>query len=168
MALSPLQARFVSQYLKLRDGQAAAIAAGYSVNGAKVQASRQLRKAEVIAALRKADASVVERVNRVNHLQDKVNQEGISNAEVSVTRTIAETAKLAYFDHPDIGPEQRFEAKVPALRLLSSQLSMIHPPTPTPQGGPIFSINIHLAPRGSDESWNVPPPKKVNDGDETD
>jgi hypothetical protein len=142
--LTARQARFVAEYLKLRDGKAAAIQAGYGVNGAAAQAWRLLRMSVVREALRRADASIVENVNRVNHLQEKVNREVIDNAEVSVGRVLKEVAKMANFDHAEIAPEQRYRYKLPANELLARHLGMIQT-APVPSG-PLFQINIHTAP----------------------
>lgn len=152
MALSVRQAKFVAEYLKRQDGKAVAIAAGYGVKGAAVQAARNLRIPGIREALRRAKASVVENVNRVSHLQVNANRDLIRNAEISAARTIKETAALAYYDHPDIPPETRYGNKVPALRLLSTQLGMIHSPGPAPMTGPIFQINIHTHPKGADDA----------------
>ena len=156
MALSTKQAAFVAAFLRSRNGASAAVEAGYATKHARSQASRMLRHPDVAKALHQADASIVNRVNHVN----VVNRDIVNNAEVSVVRTIQETAALAYYDHPDITPELRFMQKTPALRLLSAQLGAIQPPAPVAQG-PLFMIHIHTAPQVS--KVNVLTNGKVHD-----
>ena len=160
MPLTARQARFVAAYLRLRNGQAAAIEAGYAKSGAAVQASRNLRMPEIREAIRRANASIVENVNKPNDLAHNANRTLIDNAAVSVQRTIAETAKLAFFDSAEIAPEVRFAQKTPALRLLSAQLGAIQPPAAVPQG-PLFMIHIHTAPEANEV--NVLTNGKVHD-----
>jgi phage terminase small subunit len=59
--LTPQQARFVEEYLLDLNGTQAAIRAGYSSKGAKVQASRLLTHDNVLAALSEAQAKRSER-----------------------------------------------------------------------------------------------------------
>ena len=144
----PDKRAFVAAYLKLRDGKAAAIEAGYAPNGAAVQSWRNLRIPEVREALRRADASIVQKVNNVNYVQENANRKLIDNAEVSVGRVLKEASRVAYFDPKDcygadgrmlainemsedarraiqgvklteFGPEYRVAPKLPALDLIS-------------------------------------------------
>lgn len=186
MPLTARQARFVAAYLKLRDGKAAAIEAGYAPNGAAVQSWRNLRIPEVREALRRADASIVQKVNNVNYVQENANRKLIGNAEVSVGRVLKEASRVAYFDPKDcygadgqmlsinemsedarraiqgvklteFGPEYKVAPKLPALDLLARHLGMVNPPAVP--GGPIFAINIHTAP---DVTVNVSDVKPVH------
>ena len=55
------QRRFVAEYLKDGNGTQAAIRAGFSENGAAVQATRLLKNAKVCAAIEAERAPVLER-----------------------------------------------------------------------------------------------------------
>ena len=56
--LSPKQKMFVQEYLRLGEGQAAAIAAGYAPKSAKSRASKLLRMPEVQAYRRELEAEL--------------------------------------------------------------------------------------------------------------
>lgn len=71
MALSPKQQRFVEEYLVDLNGTQAAIRAGYSAKGAKVQAVRLLTNANVSAAV---TAAKLERSEKT-----KINAEWVLN-----------------------------------------------------------------------------------------
>ena len=58
------QRRFAEQYVVSRNGSEAAIAAGYSANGAPQQALRLLRDPDVLALIEQLTASVSERAQR--------------------------------------------------------------------------------------------------------
>ena len=60
-ALTPKQARFVTEYLKDANAKQAAIRAGYAVGSAEVQGCRLLRNAQVSAAVAKAQQKVAKR-----------------------------------------------------------------------------------------------------------
>ena len=173
MPLTARQARFVAAYLKHQDGKAAAIEAGYGTKNPSGQAWRTLRMPEVREALKRANASVVENVNRVSYVQENVNRSVIRNAEVTVQRVLKEASRVAYLDpkefvdsngrmlglhemsedarraisgvkYTEFGPEYKVAPKLPALDLLARHLGMVNPPAVP--GGPIFAINIHTAP----------------------
>ena len=55
------QRRFVAEFLKSGNGTQAALRAGYSENGAAVQATRLLKNAKVCAAIEAERAPVLER-----------------------------------------------------------------------------------------------------------
>ena len=59
--MNPKQTRFVQEYLKDTNATQAAIRAGYSANGAKVQGSRLLTNANVQAAVLKGRARTAEK-----------------------------------------------------------------------------------------------------------
>lgn len=64
--LSPRQRLFVQSYLIEPNGAKASIAAGYSANGADVQAVRLLANAKVAAAIAKKQAIVAEKM-QISH-----------------------------------------------------------------------------------------------------
>lgn len=70
--LSLIQREFVRQYLLHRNGTKAAIEAGYAESGAGVQASRLLKNANILAAIKKGE----ERVQKKFELkqEDLINQ----------------------------------------------------------------------------------------------
>lgn len=72
MPLTPKQTCFVEQYLIDLNGTQAAIRAGYSPNGADVQAVQLLRNPRVRAEL---DRQMAERASRVGVTQDRVLRE---------------------------------------------------------------------------------------------
>ncbi len=114
MALTKRQQRFVEEYVKDANGTQAAIRAGFSANGAHVQANRMLRNATVaaeIATLREpvaeaAQITLAAHLNELGKLRDlakKLNQMGPAiTAEVSrgkaaglyVERSMVETRQL--------------------------------------------------------------------------
>ena len=59
--LTPLQGRFVDEYLTDLNGKQAAIRAGYSARSAEVTASRLLSNAKVAAAVAEAQSKIAER-----------------------------------------------------------------------------------------------------------
>ena len=191
MPLTARQARFVAAYLKHQDGKAAAIEAGYAPNGAAVQSWRNLRIPEVRDALRRANASIVQKVNNVNYVQENANRKLIDNAEVSVGRVLKEASRVAYLDPKEFfgadgrmlsipemsedarraisgvkltefGPEYKVAPKLPALDLLARHLGMVNPPAVP--GGPIFAINIHTAPPSENVNVNVKPVHVLTNG----
>lgn len=80
MALSPKQARFVSEYLIDLNGKQACIRAGYSENGATVQAVRLLANATVAAAV----------------AEGKSRQ--LASADLSAARVLEELRRCAFID----------------------------------------------------------------------
>ena len=78
--LNEKQKRFADEYLKDLNGKQAAIRAGYSPNGAEVNASKLLTNHKVINYL----------ASKREKLQAKL--------EISQERVLAEYAKLAFFD----------------------------------------------------------------------
>ncbi|MFC4729104.1 terminase small subunit [Coralloluteibacterium thermophilus] len=72
MALTPKQARFVSEYLKDQNATQAAIRAGYSRGTAKQQGSRLLTNADVAAAVEKGQSRVAAKAEMTvqGHLAD--------------------------------------------------------------------------------------------------
>lgn len=78
--LTELDRRFVAHYLVNEDGAKAAIAAGYSKNGAKQSAFRALNKPEVAAAITQGRAKL------------------LAKAAVTAERVTAELAKIGFCD----------------------------------------------------------------------
>lgn len=84
MAIGPLQAKFIQEYIKLGNATKAAIAAGYSESNARQQATRLLSKA---------------------HIRKKVLDERNAISEralISVARTLREISFVAHLDIGDI------------------------------------------------------------------
>ena len=78
--MSPKQELFVREYLKDLNATQAAIRAGYSPNGASVQATRLLANASISAAIAAKQGKVMNKL------------------DISVERILLERARLAFFD----------------------------------------------------------------------
>ncbi len=80
MSLTPQQSRFITEYLKDRNGTKAAIRAGYKASRARSTASRLVAKGNIRAEIDKRMQAVANRL------------------EISAERVLKERARLAFFD----------------------------------------------------------------------
>ena len=87
--LPPRVARFVAGFAG--DAKSAAIRAGYSPRTAKSQASRLMKRPDVIAALRERRQQLRQRESR-----------SLERVELNTERTLGTIAALAYFDPRDM------------------------------------------------------------------
>lgn len=78
--LSPKQQRFVAEYLICLNATKAAIAAGYSENGASVQGTRLLANDRISSEIAKRTAKIAQKY------------------EITADRVLRELAKLAFYD----------------------------------------------------------------------
>ena len=140
--LNKRQTKFVARYLETHNGAVSARFAGYSPRTARARAWTMLKYPAIQAALKESSERIQKKIVR----QPKV----LKDAEVSVARVLNEVAKMANYDHHAISPEQRYRYKLPANELLARHLGMVQ--AAAIATGPLFSINIHTAPRGTGEA----------------